>query len=61
MIKRKIIVKAVTYRLFSSCITLGISFFTTHNLKISITISVLETITKVVVYYLHEFIWENKK
>jgi uncharacterized membrane protein len=51
--------KAISYRILGSMATVLISYFLTHELSISLSIGALELIGKIVLYYVHETIWEN--
>ena len=49
--------KAVTWRLTGSFDTLVLSFLITGNIKIAGTISAVEIVTKILLFYFHERIW----
>jgi uncharacterized membrane protein len=51
------IAKAMTWRLVGSLDTLVLSWFFTGNLVVAGTIASVETLTKTVLYYLHERAW----
>jgi uncharacterized membrane protein len=51
------LVKAVSWRLVGSLDTFVISFFVTGKLTFAISISFIETFTKILIYYFHERFW----
>lgn len=54
---RRSIAKAVTWRLTGSIDTFVISWIITGNPVIAGTISAIEVVTKIALYYLHERVW----
>jgi uncharacterized membrane protein len=54
---RRSLVKAVTWRVTGSIDTFLISWLVTGNPIIAGTISAIEIVTKVFLYYLHERVW----
>ena len=57
MINKQKIIKAVTYRVYSSLITFIISLILTQNFIVSLSIGVLDSILKIFTYYLFEVLW----
>ena len=55
------IVKAISWRIIATLITGMIVFVLTGNLTLSIGVSFFELLTKMVVYYFHERIWNRIK
>ena len=53
------ILKAVTYRIYSSCITSLIASLITGNASLGITIGTADFFIKIFTYYIHERIWYN--
>jgi len=53
------IVKGITWRLFATIDTFIISWLITGKIKFAISISLIEVITKLVLYYLHERVWNK--
>ena len=51
------ILKAVTYRIYSSCITAVIASIVTGNVSLSITIGTADFFIKIFTYYIHERVW----
>lgn len=55
------IVKGVTWRFFATADTFLISWLITGKIKFAISISLIEVVTKLVLYYLHERTWNKIK
>lgn len=53
------IVKAVSWRTLGTIDTMIVSFFVTGNLVMAVSIGSIEVVTKIVIYYLHERVWEK--
>jgi uncharacterized membrane protein len=53
------IIKAVSWRIFGTLSTVLIAFLITHKLSLSFYIGMLEFISKVGLFYLHERIWTS--
>lgn len=53
------LIKAVSWRITGSIDTLVISFLITGKMKYALAISGVELFTKIVLYYVHERVWEN--
>ena len=51
--------KAVSYRVLGSAATAIIAFVFTHKPLLSLGVGAADMVTKVVLYYLHERIWER--
>jgi uncharacterized membrane protein len=51
--------KALSWRVVGTIDTLIISFFVTGQINLALTIGGIELITKMVLYYLHERLWER--
>ena len=50
-------IKAVSYRIFGSCATAGISYFFTHSKTAALSIGAVEFCSKFVLFYVHERAW----
>ena len=59
--KLRHITKSISYRIYSSCITFGISYMATGNAKIGLSIGVADFFIKIGSYYIHERIWYRIK
>ena len=55
--KRRHIAKTITWRIIASTDTLIIAWILTGSWKIGGSIAIIEVITKMVLYYLHERAW----
>lgn len=53
------IVKAISWRTLGTIDTMIVSFFVTGNLVMAVSIGSIEVVTKIVIYYLHERVWEK--
>lgn len=58
---RRSIAKALTWRVTGTLDTFILSFLITRQLKFAIAISAVELVTKIILYYFHERIWEKIK
>jgi uncharacterized membrane protein len=56
---RRSIAKALTWRVTGTLDTFLLSFLITRQLKFALAISATELVTKIVLYYFHERIWEK--
>jgi len=50
-------IKSVSYRIFGSAATAGISFLFTHNTTAALSIGAVEFVTKFGLFYVHERFW----
>ena len=55
--KKRHLVKAITWRIVGSLDTLLITWAVTGELKLGAMVSGIETVNKIVLYYLHERAW----
>jgi adenylylsulfate kinase len=53
------LLKAISYRFFGSLVTALIFLVLTGNVKVSAGAGVLDCISKVILYFLHERIWAH--
>ena len=58
-LKKRTIVKTLTWRVTASLITFVIAWVLTGDLLIGATIGSIEAIAKIFLYYFHERIWNN--
>jgi len=58
-LKKRTIVKTLTWRVTASLTTFVIAWILTGDLLIGISIGSIEAITKIFLYYFHERIWNN--
>ena len=54
---RRSIAKAVSYRIFASGLTCMIAWWLTEKLSVGLQIGLLDGVTKLVGYFLHERVW----
>lgn len=52
-------VKAVTWRIIGTLDTIVISYLVTGQVKLALSIGGVETLSKILLYYLHERAWES--
>lgn len=55
------IVKAISYRIIGTVSTILISFIITGNFKFAVSIGSLELFSKIIIYFLHERMWDRIK
>ena len=53
------ILKAISWRIFGSIDTVLVSLFITQNIKLALSIGLIETFTKMFLYYFHERLWNK--
>lgn len=53
------IAKAISWRIVATCTTIVLVFIYTGNLVVSTGVGVLELLSKIVIYYVHERIWNR--
>lgn len=61
ILNRKLIIKSFIYRIYSFIITFIISFSLIKNINISITLGILESLSKILTYYWFELIYKKFK
>jgi uncharacterized membrane protein len=55
----KSIVKTISWRLLGTIDTMLIAFFITGRVELAVSIGSIEVVTKMVLYYFHERIWNK--
>jgi uncharacterized membrane protein len=55
------VTKALTYRLWQSLNTFLISFVVTGKIELAVAIVSIEVVIKIVIYFIHERIWNKIK
>ena len=57
------LIKAISWRVFGTLATMAIDFIMTHRLDTSFYIGLMEMLSKIILFYLHErlWIWFGKK
>jgi len=56
--KIRSICKALSWRLVATMTTFLITFFITHSIRFAFSISVIEVLSKLILYYIHERFWQ---
>jgi uncharacterized membrane protein len=56
--KLRSICKALSWRTLATMATFIISFLVTHNVHFAFSISIVEVISKLFLYYIHERLWQ---
>lgn len=56
---KRSIIKAISYRFAGTFITALIVFIFTQKLSLAISIASVETVVKIIIYYLHERAWNR--
>ena len=55
----KSLIKSISWRVVGTIDTMVISYFVTGQLVMAVSIGSVEVVTKILLYYLHERVWEN--
>lgn len=55
----KSFLKSVSWRIVGTIDTIVISYLVTGQLVMAVSIGSVEVVTKILLYYLHERVWEN--
>ena len=53
------VVKAISFRIIASLITVILVLIFTGNLALAGAIGILDLILKIIIYYLHERVWDK--
>ena len=56
---KRSIIKAVTWRILATSITMLVVYAFTKELALSASIGLIDTVIKIFVYYSHERLWER--
>ena len=59
--KKKSFLKSISWRVIGSCSTFAVSYSITNSLTLSSGIASLEAVAKIVIFYVHERVWERIK
>ena len=60
-INKQLLLKALFYRVFAFIAIFIISFIVIGKYEISFIIAILEFISKIIIYYIYELIWNKAK
>ena len=55
--KRRSLVKAISWRTIGTLDTITIAYFLTGQIKTAVSIGAIEIITKMILYFFHERLW----
>ncbi|MDA3779981.1 MAG: DUF2061 domain-containing protein [Bacteroidales bacterium] len=55
--KRRSILKAITWRIVASVTTMVLVWVFSGNMTLALSVGILETISKMLLYYFHERAW----
>ncbi|MBC8525737.1 MAG: DUF2061 domain-containing protein [Candidatus Cloacimonetes bacterium] len=56
---QRTIIKTISFRIIASLLTIMIVFAFTKNTTISISVGIIEAISKMIFYYIHERFWNK--
>jgi uncharacterized membrane protein len=56
--KARSIIKALSWRIFATIITFIISYGVTGSVHFATSISIIEVVAKLILYYIHERAWQ---
>ncbi|GAW94065.1 DUF2061 domain-containing protein [Calderihabitans maritimus] len=56
---QRALAKAISWRIFATLTTMTIVYLFTGKIDLSIGVGIVEVISKMLLYYLHELIWEK--
>ena len=59
ILKYKILIKTITWRIIASSISVLIVFYLTRDFTISLSIGIFETCLKTALYFFHEKYWDS--
>ena len=57
--RRRSLVKALSWRLVALLITFGVALVIFDDVQVAVSVGVLDSLIKILVYYLHERAWER--
>jgi len=55
---KRSISKAITWRIAATVTTFTLVFIFTRDLSIALTVGIIEAVAKMIIYYLHERVWD---
>jgi uncharacterized membrane protein len=58
-LRKRSILKAISYRVTGTIFTILVSLLVSGQIKVALSIGVIELFTKIVVFYLHERVWNK--
>jgi adenylylsulfate kinase len=57
--RRRSLMKAISWRILASLITVSLVFIFTGKIVLSLAVGITEVVVKMVFYFIHERIWSN--
>ena len=61
MTRRRSLAKAVTWRVLATATTFAVSLIVTGSMAVAGSISAIEVVVKIVLYYAHERVWHRQR
>jgi uncharacterized membrane protein len=58
-LRRRSIAKSVSWRILAGFITAGVAFIMTGKPDFAMKIGLADTVTKLLIYYVHERVWDR--
>jgi uncharacterized membrane protein len=59
--KARSLTKAISYRIFGTLVSFGITYAITHKGNLAALAALLDIVIKICIYYIHERIWNKIK
>lgn len=56
---KRSVVKAISYRILGTGVTASVAFLVTSEIRTAAAIGLVDTVLKIVGYYVHERVWQN--
>jgi len=56
---KRAVAKAITYRVAGLLLTFSVVFIFTGELTVSVGVCIVESIVKIIAYFLHEMMWQK--
>lgn len=57
--KRRSLIKALSWRVWATLMTMLVSFIVTRELSFAVSIGLLDTVVKFTSYFVHERVWSK--
>jgi adenylylsulfate kinase len=57
--KRGSVIKAISWRIFATLVTMGIVYALTREIKLAASVGAIDILLKITLYYLHERAWNK--
>jgi len=59
VINSRFLIKSLSYRIFGSIATSVIAFLITGSITVGAVVGVIDTFSKIWLYYVHELLWQK--